>query len=91
MLIGLEKTRNQVEIHNVGSEDQTNAKNIAETVTENNATQKRQTQTNHRRRHSKRLETRRQDMLPDASKIKTSGWKPKHNTKPALETPLNIC
>jgi hypothetical protein len=72
MLIGLEKTRNQVEIYNVGSEDQTNAKNIAETVTENNATQKRQTQTNQRRTHSKRLETRRQDMLPDGSKIKTS-------------------
>jgi hypothetical protein len=26
MLIGLEKTRNQVEIYNVGSEDQTNVK-----------------------------------------------------------------
>ena len=32
MLLGLEKTRNQVEIHNIGSEDQTNVKTIAEIV-----------------------------------------------------------
>jgi nucleoside-diphosphate-sugar epimerase len=84
MQIGLEKTRNQVEIYNIGLEDQTNVKNIAETVTENNATQKRQTQTNQRRRHSERLETRRQNMLPDVSKIKTPGWKPKHNIEPEI-------
>ena len=33
MLLGLEKTRNQVEIYNTGSEDQTTVKTIAETVT----------------------------------------------------------
>ena len=32
MLLGLERTRNQVEIYNVGSEDQTTVKTIAETV-----------------------------------------------------------
>ena len=30
MLLGLEKTRNQVEIYNIGSEDQTTVKTIAE-------------------------------------------------------------
>ena len=34
MLLGLEKTRNQVETYNIGSEDQTNVKTIAETVVE---------------------------------------------------------
>jgi nucleoside-diphosphate-sugar epimerase len=34
MLLGLEKTKNQVEIYNIGSEDQTNVKTIAEIVAE---------------------------------------------------------
>jgi len=32
MLLGLEKTRNQVETYNIGSKDQTTVKTIAETV-----------------------------------------------------------
>jgi len=32
MLIGLEKTKNQVETYNISSEDQTTVKTIAETV-----------------------------------------------------------
>jgi len=37
MLLGLEKTTEQVEIHNVGSEDQTDVKTIAEIVAEERA------------------------------------------------------
>ena len=61
MLVGLGKSTEQVEIYNVGSEDQINVKTIAEIVAEEMG---RQVQVHRRSRRRKRLERRRQKHAP---------------------------
>ncbi|MEM2889598.1 MAG: hypothetical protein QXR42_09055 [Candidatus Bathyarchaeia archaeon] len=72
MLIGLEKTKSQVEIYNIGSEDQVNVKTIAKIVTKKE-TQKHQTQVHRRGRCWKRLDGRRKNMFLDTGKLKGLG------------------
>ena len=84
MLLGLEKTRNQVEIYNIGSEDQTTVKNTAETVV------KEMKPKNVKLKLTGGVDGGRgwkgdvKNMLLDIGKIKTLGWKPKHNTQQAI-------
>jgi len=75
MLLGLEKTRNQVEIYNIGSEDQTNVKTIAEIVVEEMKL-KNVKQVYRRSRRRKRLERRR----------KKHASRHKQNQNPRMET-----
>src|SRR3989337_3408511 len=85
ILLGLEKTRNQVEIYNIGSEDQTTVKTIAETVV------KEMKLKNVKFKFTGGVDGGRgwkgdiKTMLLDIGKIKTLGWKPKHNTEQALK------
>ena len=85
MLLGLERTRNQVEIYNIGSEDQTTVKTIAETVVEEMKPK------NVKLKLTGGVDGGRgwmgdvKNMLLDISKIKTLGWKPKHNTQQAIK------
>ena len=84
MLIGLEKTNNQVEIYNIGSEDQTTVKTIAETVVEEMKPK------NVKLKLTGGVDGGRgwvgdvKNMLLDIDKIKALGWKPKHNSKQAV-------
>jgi len=86
MFLGLEKTRNQVEIYNIGSEDQTNVKTIAEIVVEEMKLK------NVKLKFTGGVDGGRgwkgdvKNMLLDISKIKTLEWKPKHNTQQAVRT-----
>jgi len=85
MLIGLEKSTEQVEICNVGSEDQINVKAIAEIVI-NEVKLK-----NVKLRLTGGVDGGRgwkgdvKTMLLDITKIKSLGWKPKLNSKQAVK------
>jgi len=80
MLIGLEKSREEFEIFNVGPEDQVNVKTIAKIIIENMGLQ------DVKFRYRMTAEGGRgwagdvKIMLLDVSKIKKLGWKPKHNS-----------
>jgi UDP-glucose 4-epimerase len=84
MLLGLEKTKNQVEIYNVGSEDQTTVKTIAELVVEEMKLK------NVRFKFTGGVDGGRgwkgdvKNMLLDVYKIKSLGWKPKLNSEQAM-------
>ena len=84
MLLGLEKTRNQVEIYNIGSEDQTNVKTIAEIVVEEMKLK------NVKLKFTGGVDGGRgwkgdvKNMLLDISKLKTHEWKPKYNSQQAI-------
>jgi UDP-glucose 4-epimerase len=85
MLLGLEKTRNQVEIYNIGSEDQTNVKTIAEIVVEEMKLK------NVKLKFTGGVDGVRgwkgdvKNMLLDISKIKTLEWKLKLNSRQAVK------
>jgi UDP-glucose 4-epimerase len=85
MLLGLEKTRNQVEIYNIGSADQINVKTIAEIVI------KEMKLDNVKLKFTGGVDGGRgwkgdvKNMLLDITKIKSLGWKPKYNSKQAVE------
>ena len=85
MLIGLEKTNNQVEIYNIGSEDQTTVKTIAETVVEEMKPK------NVKLKLTGGVDGGRgwvgdvKNMLLDIDKIKALGWKPKNNSEQAIK------
>jgi len=85
MLLGLEKTRNQVEIYNIGSEDQTNVKTIAEIVVEEMKLK------NVKLKFTGGVDGGRgwkgdvKNMLLDISKIKTLEWKLKLNSRQAVK------
>jgi UDP-glucose 4-epimerase len=84
MLVGLGKSTEQVEIYNVGSEDQINVKTIAEIVAEEMGLQ------NVKFKFTGGVDGGRgwkgdvKNMLLDTSKLKGLGWKPKLNSKQAI-------
>lgn len=85
MLLPLEETRDQVEIYNIGSEDQINVKSIAQTVV------KEMKLRNVKFKFTGGVDGGRgwkgdvKNMLLDITKIKSLGWKPKSNSKQAVE------
>jgi len=84
MLLGLEKTRNQVEIYNLGSEDQTNVRTIAEIITKEMELRNVKLKLTGGVDGGRGWKGDVKNMLLDISKIKKLGWKPKHNTKQAI-------
>ena len=84
MLIGLEKTKSQVEIYNVGSEDQITVKTIAEIVVEEMRLKNVQFKFTGGVEGGRGWKGDVKNMLLDISKIKSLGWKPRHNSKQAI-------
>jgi UDP-glucose 4-epimerase len=84
MLIDLEKTRNKVEIYNIGSQDQTNVKTIAETVIKEMRIKNVQLKFIGGVDGGRGWKGDVKNMLLDISKIKSLGWKPKHNSRQAI-------
>jgi len=84
MLLALEKSTEQVEIYNVGSEDQIDVKTIAEIAADKMGLQ------NIKFKFTGGVDGGRgwkgdvKNMLLDVSKIKSLGWKPKLNSKQAI-------
>jgi UDP-glucose 4-epimerase len=85
MLIGLEKTNSQVEIYNVGSEDQITVKTIAEIVVEEMRLKNVQFKFTGGVDGGRGWRGDVKNMLLDITKIKSLCWKPKHNTKQAIK------
>ena len=77
MLLGLEKTNNQVETYNIGSEDQTTVKTIAETVVEEMKPKNVKVKLTSGVDGGRGWKGDVKNMLLDISKLKTLGWKPK--------------
>lgn len=84
MIIGLEKSRGHVEILNIGSEDQIMVRDIAKMVIEEMGLK------GVKINYTGGVEGGRgwvgdvKDMLLDISKIKSLGWRPKHNSKESV-------
>lgn len=84
MLLGLDKTETQIEIFNIGSEDWITVKEIAKIISEEIGLK------NVRFRFTGGVDSGRgwksdvKYMLLDISKIKSIGWKPKHNSAEAV-------
>ena len=85
MLIGLEKTNNQVEIYNIGSEDQTTVKTIAETVVEEMKPKNVKLKLTGGVDGGRGWKGDVKNMLLDTSKLKGLGWKPKNNSQQAIK------
>jgi UDP-glucose 4-epimerase len=89
MLLGLEITKNQVEIYNIDSEDQIDVKMIAQIVIEEMGLK------NVKLTYTGGVDGGRgwkgdaENMLLDISKIKTLEWKPKHNTQQTIKKQPN--
>jgi UDP-glucose 4-epimerase len=85
MLLPVEETKNQVEIYNIGSEDQINVKTIAQTVV------KEMKLKNVKFKFTGGVDGGRgwkgdvKNMLLDITKIKSLGWKPKSNSQQAVK------
>ena len=84
MLLGLEKTKNQVEIYNIGSEDQNNVKTIAEIVVEEMKLKNVKLKLTSGVDNGRGWKGDVKNMLLDTSKLKGLGWKPKLNSKQAI-------
>ena len=84
MLLGLKKSTEQVEICNVGSEDQTNVKTIAEVVAEEMGLQDIKFKFTGGVDGGRGWKGYVKNMLLNISKIKSLGWKPEHNTRQAI-------
>lgn len=84
MLLGLEKSTEQVEIYNVGSEDQVDVKTIAQIIIEEMGLK------NVKLTFTGGVDSGRgwmgdvKNMLLDIDKIKALGWKPKLNSKQVI-------
>jgi len=84
MLLGLEKLTEQVEIYNVGSEDQVDVKTIAQIIIEEMGLK------NVKLTFTGGVDGGRgwmgdvKNMLLDIDKIKALGWKPKLNSKQVI-------
>jgi len=84
ILLGLEKSKKQIEIYNVGSEDQVDVKTIAQTVIEEMKLK------NVKLKFAGGVDGGRgwkgdvKNMLLDISKLKSLGWKPKLNSEQAI-------
>jgi len=84
LILALEKSKAQVEIYNVGSEDQISVKTIAQIVIEEMALK------NVKQTFTGGVDGGRgwvgdvKNVLLDVSKLKCLGWKPKHNSKQTI-------
>ena len=84
MLLALEKSTEQVEIYNVGSEDQIDVKTIAEIVAEKMGLQDIKFKFTGGVDGGRGWKGDVKNMLLDVNKIKSLGWKPKLNSKQAI-------
>jgi UDP-glucose 4-epimerase len=84
MLLGLEKSTEQVEIYNVGSEDQIDVKTIAKIAAEKMGLQDIKFKFTGGVDGGRGWKGDVKNMLLDVSKIKSLGWKPKLNSKQAI-------
>ena len=85
ILLGLEKTKNQVEIYNIGLEDQTTVKTIAEIVVKEMKLKNVKLKLTGGVDGGRGWKGDVKNMLLDISKIKKLGWKPKHNIEQAIK------
>ena len=85
MLLGLEKTTEQVEIYNVGSEDQINVKTIAEIVAEEMGLQNVEFKFTGGVDGGRGWKGDVKNMFLDITKLKAKGWKPKHSSAQAIK------
>jgi UDP-glucose 4-epimerase len=84
MLLGLEKTNNQLETYNIGSDDQINVKTIAETIVETMKLKNVKFKLNMSVEEGRGWKGDVKNMLLDITKLKALGWKPKLNSKQAI-------
>lgn len=84
MLQGLEKTKNQVEIYNIGSEDQINVKTIARIIIEEMKLKKVELTYTGGVDGGRGWKGDVKNMLLNITKLKALGWKPKLNSKQAV-------
>jgi UDP-glucose 4-epimerase len=84
MLLGLEKTKNQVEIYNIGSEDQTKVKTIAEIVVKEMKLKNVKLKLTRGVDGGRGWKGNVKNMLLDITKIKSLDWKPKLNSEQAI-------
>ena len=85
MLLGLEKTKNQFETYNVGSDDQTNVKTIAKIVAETMQLKNVKLKLSGGVDGGRGWQGDVKNMLLDSSKLKSLGWKPRLNSQQAVE------
>ncbi len=85
MLDGLEKTKNQVEIYNVGSESQIDVNTIAQIVIEEVKLKNVKVTFTGGVNGGRGWIGDVKNMLLDIHKIKSLGWKPKHNSNQAIK------
>jgi UDP-glucose 4-epimerase len=84
MLSTLEKTENQVEIYNIGSEDQANVKTIAQIVIKEMKLENVKLKLTGGVDDGRGWKGDVKNMLLDTNKLKNQGWKPRHNSKQAI-------
>jgi len=84
MLLGLEKSKKQVEIYNVGSEDQIDVKTIAEIIVEKMRLKDVKFKFTGGVDGGRGWKGDVKNMLLDITKLKSRGWKPKLNSKQAI-------
>lgn len=85
MLIGVKKSKKQVEIFNIGSEDQINVINIAKIVIDKMELENVKIELTGGVDGGRGWKGDVKNMLLDISKIKSVGWKPKLNSKQAVQ------
>jgi len=84
MTLGLEKSRNQVEVYNVGSEDRIDVKSIAQIVIEEMGLEKVRLTFSGGVNGGRGWIGDVKNMLLDTSKIKSLGWNPELNSQQAI-------
>jgi UDP-glucose 4-epimerase len=91
MLLGLEKTTEQVEIHNVGSEDQTDVKTIAEIVAEEMGLQNVEFKFTGGVDGGRGWKGDVKNMLLDTTELKSKGWKQSYDSAEAIRKTVKQC
>jgi len=84
MLLTLEKSTEQVDVFNVGSEDQVTVTEIAQTITHEMGLTSVEFKLTGGVDGGRGWKGDVKNMLLDIDKIKALGWKPKHNSKQAV-------
>jgi UDP-glucose 4-epimerase len=84
MLLGLEKADSRVEVFNVGSEDQLNVKRIAEIVVEEMGLENVKFKLTGGVDGGRGWKGDVKNMLLEASKLKSLGWKPRYNSEESV-------
>jgi len=84
MLLGLEKSTEQVEIYNVGSEDRADVKTIAQIIIEETGLKNVKLSFTEGVGGGRGWKGDVKNMLLDITKLKTPGWKPKLNSEQAV-------